>query len=132
MTIIDPVTNKFIRFNVIEDQQYGSARSLTGKINTIYQNGNDIWLATRDGIAKTKISGRGENYDFLVYRYDLNQGKEFLLNATAFLGNRGGNELRVGTETSGLFKINTDAMTCLLYTSPSPRDRTRSRMPSSA
>ena len=24
------------------------------------------------------------------------------------------------------------AMTCLLYTSPSPRDRTRSRMPSSA
>ena len=26
----------------------------------------------------------------------------------------------------------TQAMTCLLYTSPSPRDRTRSRMPSSA
>ena len=28
------------------------------------------------------------------------------------------------------FNLNTDA--CLLYTSPSPRDRTRSRMPSSA
>ena len=27
---------------------------------------------------------------------------------------------------------NGDASTCLLYTSPSPRDRTRSRMPSSA
>ena len=26
----------------------------------------------------------------------------------------------------------TDTITCLLYTSPSPRDRTRSRMPSSA
>ena len=25
-----------------------------------------------------------------------------------------------------------ESMTCLLYTSPSPRDRTRSRMPSSA
>ena len=25
-----------------------------------------------------------------------------------------------------------DSITCLLYTSPSPRDRTRSRMPSSA
>mgnify|MGYP000010184388 CR=1 FL=1 len=25
-----------------------------------------------------------------------------------------------------------DSLTCLLYTSPSPRDRTRSRMPSSA
>ena len=31
--------------------------------------------------------------------------------------------------TSGLAIINND---CLLYTSPSPRDRTRSRMPSSA
>ena len=29
-------------------------------------------------------------------------------------------------------KMGTDAMACLLYTSPSPRDRTRSRMPSSA
>ena len=27
---------------------------------------------------------------------------------------------------------NTELQTCLLYTSPSPRDRTRSRMPSSA
>ena len=27
---------------------------------------------------------------------------------------------------------NKDKLTCLLYTSPSPRDRTRSRMPSSA
>ena len=30
------------------------------------------------------------------------------------------------------FEWNTAANTCLLYTSPSPRDRTRSRMPSSA
>ena len=28
--------------------------------------------------------------------------------------------------------VNTIMMSCLLYTSPSPRDRTRSRMPSSA
>ena len=28
--------------------------------------------------------------------------------------------------------VKQDAYTCLLYTSPSPRDRTRSRMPSSA
>ena len=32
--------------------------------------------------------------------------------------------------TERLFTI--QAFTCLLYTSPSPRDRTRSRMPSSA
>ena len=29
-------------------------------------------------------------------------------------------------------RITVDIYTCLLYTSPSPRDRTRSRMPSSA
>ena len=31
-----------------------------------------------------------------------------------------------------LFTITNDGQCCLLYTSPSPRDRTRSRMPSSA
>ena len=36
-------------------------------------------------------------------------------------------------EVSGPSIINNENyMTCLLYTSPSPRDRTRSRMPSSA
>ena len=30
------------------------------------------------------------------------------------------------------FEIGIGTVTCLLYTSPSPRDRTRSRMPSSA
>ena len=34
--------------------------------------------------------------------------------------------------TLSLKEINTDRDSCLLYTSPSPRDRTRSRMPSSA
>ena len=29
-------------------------------------------------------------------------------------------------------RVSNDVSTCLLYTSPSPRDRTRSRMPSSA
>ena len=32
----------------------------------------------------------------------------------------------------GLFQDLEDLLGCLLYTSPSPRDRTRSRMPSSA
>jgi len=38
-----------------------------------------------------------------------------------------------GTEQDDTVKAAMDlAHTCLLYTSPSPRDRTRSRMPSSA
>ena len=35
-------------------------------------------------------------------------------------------------ETSGILKKARGYGICLLYTSPSPRDRTRSRMPSSA
>ena len=31
-----------------------------------------------------------------------------------------------------IYTISVDTKVCLLYTSPSPRDRTRSRMPSSA
>ena len=48
-------------------------------------------------------------------------------------------EIRMGNTVlvvSGFFKKDTTATAadkiCLLYTSPSPRDRTRSRMPSSA
>ena len=37
-----------------------------------------------------------------------------------------------GISSSGLRRFNDLAKACLLYTSPSPRDRTRSRMPSSA
>ena len=37
-----------------------------------------------------------------------------------------------GGMVGSLFIIEADSYDCLLYTSPSPRDRTRSRMPSSA
>ena len=54
----------------------------------------------------------------------------------AILGALGqpGNTVKVFTDKGtqvGVFKV-LDSITCLLYTSPSPRDRTRSRMPSSA
>ena len=49
-------------------------------------------------------------------------------------------EFDIQTNTGYEIKVDVDAVTgkieeanfCLLYTSPSPRDRTRSRMPSSA
>ena len=40
-------------------------------------------------------------------------------------------EIQLGLRTYTAARIGTED-TCLLYTSPSPRDRTRSRMPSSA
>jgi len=41
-------------------------------------------------------------------------------------------DLGIVIETVGYLKMDTNNNDCLLYTSPSPRDRTRSRMPSSA
>ena len=38
----------------------------------------------------------------------------------------------IGYVKQKLLKLKEDINVCLLYTSPSPRDRTRSRMPSSA
>ncbi len=108
MTIIDPAKNKFLRFNQIEDEQYGADLSLAGKINTIYQKGDVVWLSTREGIAKTKQ--QQNEYKFSVYRHDLNPENKFLLNATAFLDHNNNDELWVGTETNGLFRINGKTM----------------------
>ena len=42
-------------------------------------------------------------------------------------------DIRFGNgSVQNVSQLNNYAYTCLLYTSPSPRDRTRSRMPSSA
>ena len=67
-------------------------------------------------------------------------GQNFDSGATALLVGSGGNitpttstintSSQITIVYSGSDAITTD--TCLLYTSPSPRDRTRSRMPSSA
>ena len=40
--------------------------------------------------------------------------------------------IRLGKRTEDRSPLIKDFLPCLLYTSPSPRDRTRSRMPSSA
>ena len=39
---------------------------------------------------------------------------------------------KYGVQEHGDVAVNEEDIPCLLYTSPSPRDRTRSRMPSSA
>ena len=41
-------------------------------------------------------------------------------------------EFKIEESIKAKRRADLEAMSCLLYTSPSPRDRTRSRMPSSA
>ena len=47
-------------------------------------------------------------------------------------GKEGGGKILIGGDWQGKGDLLQSTYTCLLYTSPSPRDRTRSRMPSSA
>ena len=55
--------------------------------------------------------------------------KNKIANAYLLHGSEGSGKEAVALKFSSLL---TDCSICLLYTSPSPRDRTRSRMPSSA
>ena len=62
---------------------------------------------------------------------DLSQKKaEFLPLASFLYANR--DPMRVGWYNTSSMPSGKDFKTCLLYTSPSPRDKRQSRMPSSA
>ena len=73
------------------------------------------------------------NYRNLISVLAMSVGLVFGQAVTGFVGNGeeplvGANIVIEGTELGGV----TDAEGCLLYTSPSPRDLSTSRMPSSA
>ena len=76
------------------------------------------------------VKARGENYSANVTYFDVDWDG-IIIQVTPGCGWRynfnGGK-----AETSGWEVDFTYAINCLLYTSPSPRDRTRSRMPASA
>jgi len=120
MTSIDPLKNTFKRFNKIVDHR--TENELKGKINVIYEDRGNMWFATHEGLAKLPIRKNytsfddGEEYfpgyvdEFSVYKFELTPEKEFLSNPTSLLRDRKNNELWVGTESNGLFRINDDRM----------------------
>ena len=52
--------------------------------------------------------------------------------STGYTKGKTADQLAMQTAAQMAEQLKADIRTCLLYTSPSPRDRTRSRMPSSA
>ena len=82
----------------------------------------------RGGLVTYKVTGISENSSFLEMLDVMNE--QLIMEGiepVAF-----DHDCREGICGSCSLYINGEAHGCLLYTSPSPRDRTRSRMPSSA
>ena len=66
-----------------------------------------------------------KNVDVIIYQIKKNGDKEIFFETKSDDGGRIHKEFDLSDD-------DTKCVYCLLYTSPSPRDRTRSRMPSSA
>ena len=69
----------------------------------------------------------------IVHKGYQKDGKYFLTSCSRFF-QQSGKEIKIGDSFNGMpdHHFGIQYTICLLYTSPSPRDRTRSRMPSSA
>ena len=87
------------------------------------------WLSLRSRTHADKLAIRDKD-ESITYS-ELNHRVQFAESQLAELGFAEGQILCVLAENSVEFAVLFHTA-CLLYTSPSPRDRTRSRMPSSA
>ena len=102
----------------------------------------DLFLNFGDGAVSTELIADGTSTTGEVNIYARNgfdfSAAEFTFTSgdTAVAAITGGTGLNPDIGPGGAFGVRFDVdptvETCLLYTSPSPRDRTRSRMPSSA
>ena len=108
----------------MEDQ--GPVVAVAGRIVSLRRQGKTSFLDLEDGSAKIQLYLRrdelGEQYDLLDH---LDLDDHIGVQGRMFRTKRG--ELSVRPSRVTLL-----AKSCLLYTSPSPRDRQKSRMPSSA
>ena len=92
-----------------------------------YKSGSSVYFGSINDIT---IAAEGEGYDVInppVLSIQDSTG----VGATGVCNVQGSLQ-RIDLLTPGFDYVTDPIITCLLYTSPSPRDRTRSRMPSSA
>ena len=122
--VIPFVPTQFVPFDILEFATIGLNR-LTTSLSEAVITETVNKIASLDSILGTSLSDssfiQGLNSSVFDNEVDIH---------TRYYGNDGGSKgFSSGKGYRGT--ISTD-VTCLLYTSPSPRDRTRSRMPSSA
>ena len=115
----------------------GTGRHLPAKILTNFElekmvDTSDEWIKTRTGVERRHIADDDESTSDIGYE----AAKKAIENSGINIEDI--DLIVVGTTTPDFIFPNVATLIqdklgiCLLYTSPSPRDRTRSRMPSSA
>ena len=133
-------------FNNINEQGFSSADYVSFLQGIGFRNrGNGLAVnnGLSNGFVTTNAGGLNINHDFsddvqLTFSYFLNDitnktrsftSRETFSESFSFVDEEANEELNSSTNHRLNAELEID---CLLYTSPSPRDRTRSRMPSSA
>ena len=100
-----------------------------GRIDDRLQSMNDEALELLNRIfvdCEEDKKGRFTQYRFFAYVSSMYHKCEVMINETIPGASNTNHKVPVAVKSNGMY------IACLLYTSPSPRDRTRSRMPSSA
>ena len=109
----------------------------TGTVYTVGSNGNPTWTSTLSGhihissLIGSTMTGHSTTLNLLTINSTVTASTltTGLLGVSTLLGST---VTASGVTTTNMTNNFLVVHSCLLYTSPSPRDRTRSRMPSSA
>ena len=110
----------------------------TDKLFKIYQESHFFLMPTTASEGFPKVIAEAMNFGCIPIVSDVSSIGQYVKEKTNGLIISPVNELEVQKKISEALEMNKKFYTylvsnaCLLYTSPSPRDRTRSRMPSSA
>ena len=94
------------------------------QIKSPYNSSNKSTPVLLSDVDRSQLK-KGDNVEILIRGEQTTQ-------ATAIVDNINGKQVNLGSIPNSFVPAFGQLYDCLLYTSPSPRDRTRSRMPSSA
>ena len=118
----------------VTDGEFTSSQTFTVTVNAINDAPTlasvDSVSFDEDGSGTTMLSGSDVDGDDLTY--SISGGNDITASLSGSDISFSASENYNGSESFTVSVTDGEYIDCLLYTSPSPRDRTRSRMPSSA